>query len=76
MSINTELERHARSLVEQWRKDFVGVMLAMGDLSPKMVAHFAPPARSAVDSHQLVRGVNSTSGCVALFTAAFTWLLR
>ena len=45
--MNTQLERRAGELVERWRGDFIGVMQAMGDFSPKMEVHFAPPTRGA-----------------------------
>jgi flagellar motor switch protein FliN/FliY len=41
--MNTQRVDHARALVEQWRRDFIGVMQAMGDLCPDMAVHFATP---------------------------------
>ena len=43
--MNTQRVDHAQSLVEQWRRDFIGVMQAMGDLNPDMAVHFATPTR-------------------------------
>lgn len=42
--MNTQLTGHAKALVEQWRKEFIGVMQAMGDFSPDMAGHFEPPS--------------------------------
>jgi flagellar motor switch protein FliN/FliY len=41
--MNTQLTRHAKALVEQWRVEFIGVMQAMGDFSPVMVGDFDSP---------------------------------
>jgi flagellar motor switch protein FliN/FliY len=43
--MNTGRVEQAQELVEQWRRDFIGVMQAMGDFCPEMAVHFAPPTR-------------------------------
>lgn len=41
--MDSQLTKQARTLVDQWRLDFIGVMQAMGDFTPEMTAHFERP---------------------------------